>query len=93
MFELFQVRPKELQNWELGDLLSLPRLPTRRRHGKKSLLDYSSSHVVTSNQYLTVLRQTTLEKEVVDKIREQKSKEREEKDEDGLNIHLPQWKK
>jgi hypothetical protein len=63
----------------LGDLLSLPRLPTRKRHGKKPLVDYSSSHVVTSNQYLAVLRQNALEKEVIDKLKENKAKEREEK--------------
>jgi hypothetical protein len=32
---------------ELGDLLSLPRLPTKRIHGKELLVEYSSSHVVT----------------------------------------------
>jgi hypothetical protein len=47
---------------ELGDLLSLPRLPTRRRHGKEPLVDYSSSHVVTLDQYLVVLKQKALEK-------------------------------
>jgi hypothetical protein len=62
---------------ELGDLLSLPRLPTRRRHGKEPLVDYSSLHVVTLDQYLVVLRQKALEKKV-DKIKEHKSKEREE---------------
>jgi hypothetical protein len=41
---------------ELGDILSLPRLPTKKRHGKKPLVDYSNSHVVTSNQYLVVLK-------------------------------------
>jgi hypothetical protein len=41
---------------ELGDLLSLPRLPTRRRHGKEPLLDYFSLHVLTLDQYLVVLR-------------------------------------
>ncbi len=55
---------------KLGDLLCLPRLPTRRRHGKKPLVDYSSSHVVTSNQYLVVLKEKALEKKIVDKIRE-----------------------
>jgi hypothetical protein len=34
---------------ELGEILSLPRLPTRKRHGKEPLVDYSSSHVVKSN--------------------------------------------
>jgi hypothetical protein len=34
---------------ELGDLLSLLRLPTRKKHGKEPLVDYSNSHVVTSD--------------------------------------------
>ncbi len=38
----------------LVDLLSLPKLLTRRTHHKESLVDYSNSHVVTSNQYLVV---------------------------------------
>jgi hypothetical protein len=74
----------------LGDLLFLPRLPTRGKHGKEPLMDYSNSHVVTSDQYLVVLRQTTLEKEIVDKIREQKPKKNKRRDQNGLNIHLLQ---
>jgi hypothetical protein len=50
-------------------------LPTRRRHGKEPLMDYSNSLVVTSNQYLVVLKQKVLEKEIIDKIREYKTKE------------------
>jgi len=73
----------------LGDLLFLSRLPTRRRHGKEPLMDYSNSHVLTSNQYLVVLRQKALEKKFLDNIREQKGK----KNEIGLNIHLLQQKK
>ncbi len=53
-------------------------------------MDYSNSHVVTSDQYLVVLRQTTLEKEIVDKIREQKPKKNKRRDQNGLNIHLLQ---
>ncbi len=64
---------------KLGDLLSLPRLPTKRIHGKQPLVDFSSSHVVMSNQYLVVLRQKALEKKNIDKIREQKTKEKQEK--------------
>jgi hypothetical protein len=54
-------------------------LPTRKRHGKKPLVDYSSSHLVTLDQYLAMLRQKALDKEVINKIKEQKTKEREEK--------------
>jgi hypothetical protein len=39
-----QIRPEELQ---INDLLSLPRLPTKIRDGKKLLVDYSNSCVVT----------------------------------------------
>jgi len=52
-------------------------------------MDYSNSHVLTSNQYLVVLRQKALEKKILDNIREQKGK----KNENGLNIHLLQQKK
>jgi hypothetical protein len=54
---------------KLGDLLFLPILPTRKRHGKESLMDYSSSHVATSNQYLVMLKQKALDKIVADKIK------------------------
>jgi hypothetical protein len=54
---------------ELGDLLSLPRLPTRRKNDKEPLVDYSNSHVVALDQYMTVLRHKTLEKKIVDKIK------------------------
>jgi hypothetical protein len=50
----------------LVNLLSLPQLPTRKRQGKKPLVDYSSSYVVTSNQYLVVLKQNVVDKKVVD---------------------------
>ncbi len=40
-------------------------------------MDYSSSHVVTSDQYLIVLKQKALDKRVANKIKEQKAKERE----------------
>ncbi len=40
-------------------------------------MDYSNSHVVTSNQYFVMLRQKALEKEFVDKIKEKKTKEKE----------------
>lgn len=40
----------------LAHLLSLPTLPTQRRQGNKPLVDYSSSHVVRSNQYMAILK-------------------------------------
>jgi hypothetical protein len=54
-------------------------LPIRKRHGKKPLVDYSSSHLVKSDQYLAMLREKALEKEIINKIREQKTKEREKR--------------
>jgi hypothetical protein len=50
----------------LANLLFLPQLPTRKRQGKEPLVDYSSSYVVTSNQYLVVLKQKVVDKEIVD---------------------------
>jgi hypothetical protein len=63
----------------LAVLLFLPQLPTRRILGKEPLVDYSNSHVVTSNQYLAVLKQKTMDKKAMDKVRELKAKERQEK--------------
>jgi hypothetical protein len=57
----------------------LPQLPTRQRQGKKPLVDYSNSYVATSNLYLLVLKQKALNKEVTNKIKELKTKEKEEK--------------
>ncbi len=42
-------------------------------------MDCFNSHMVTLYQYLALLKQKALEKKIVDKIREQKAKEREEK--------------
>jgi hypothetical protein len=43
------------------------------------VVDYFNSHVVTPKPYLVVLKQKTLEKEVANKIKEYKAKEKEEK--------------
>ncbi len=50
----------------MANLLSLPQLPTRKRQGKEPLVDYFSSYVVTSNQYLVELKQKVVDKNVVD---------------------------
>ncbi len=63
----------------LANILLLFQLPTKKTHDKEQLIDYSNSHVVTSNQYLTILKHKAMDKEVVNKIRELKSKERCEK--------------
>jgi hypothetical protein len=55
-------------------------LPTRRRHGKKPLVDYFSSNVVTSNQYLTMLRQKALEKKLLIKSGSRKQNKERRRD-------------
>ncbi len=49
-------------NWNeevgLAHLLSLPILLTKRRQGN----NYSNSHVITSNQYLAILKQKAMDK-------------------------------
>jgi hypothetical protein len=40
-------------------------------------MDYSNSHVITSYQYLTVLKQKVMDKKVVEKIKELKAKKKE----------------
>jgi len=46
------------QNEKVGltHLLSLFTLPTTRKQGNEPLVDYSSSHVVTLDQYLAILK-------------------------------------
>jgi len=75
---------------KLGDLLCLPRLPKKKKHGKEPLVDYSSSHVVTSNQYLVVLRQKAFEKKLLIKLGSKTQKKDRKRNQKGLNIHLPQ---
>jgi len=67
------------QVFALANKLSLPRLPTRRILGKEPLVDYSNSHVMIANQYLVMLKQKTMDKEAMDKIKELKAKEKQEK--------------
>jgi hypothetical protein len=60
--ENFTLESKDLinsnQSEEVGlaHLLSLPTLPTWRREGNKPLVDYSNSYVVTSDQYMVILK-------------------------------------
>jgi hypothetical protein len=54
----------------LVHMLSLLTLLTRIRLGKEPLVDYSNSHVVTLDQYLVILKQKVVDKEIVDKLRE-----------------------
>jgi hypothetical protein len=55
-------------------MLSLLHLPTIKTHGKEPLIDYSQSHVVTSNEYLNIMYWKAMEKEVAETIREPKGR-------------------
>jgi hypothetical protein len=57
--------------------LPLPHQHARKIKGKESFINYIKSHVVTFNEHLNILRHKAMEKEVVEKNREQKKKERE----------------
>jgi hypothetical protein len=67
------------QVFALTNLLFLPRLPTRRILGKEQVVDYYNSNVMTSNQYLAMLKPKTMDKEATDKVSELKAKKRHEK--------------
>jgi len=56
--------------------LPLPHQHARKIKGKESFIDYIKSHVVTFNEHLNILRHKAMEKEVVEKIKDQKKKER-----------------
>jgi hypothetical protein len=53
-------------------------LLARHTKGKKPLVDYSQSHVMTTSKYLDILRRKIMEKVVVEEIREGNWKEKEE---------------
>jgi hypothetical protein len=46
---------------------------------KKPLINYFQSHVVTSFEYLNILRKKTMEKSIVEEIKACKRKEKEDK--------------
>ncbi len=46
------------------NLLSLPHLLARKTSGREPLVDYSQSHVVTSEMYLTTMQQKAMDREV-----------------------------
>jgi len=57
-------------------LLSLPHMPIRRTNAKKPLVDYFQSHVVTSKEYLRIMRQKAMVKEAIKHIKESRRKEK-----------------
>ncbi len=56
----------------LVHMLSLLTLLPKRRLSKEPLVDYSNSHVVTLDQYLVILKSKVVDKEIADKLKEQK---------------------
>jgi hypothetical protein len=48
----------------LSTINLLSYLPTRRTNGREPLLNYLQSHVVTFNQYLNIMQQKAIEKEI-----------------------------
>jgi hypothetical protein len=53
----------------IANMLLLPTLLTRRTRRIKPLVDYSKSHLVTSDQYLGILRKKVMQRKVVDKAK------------------------
>jgi hypothetical protein len=58
--------------------LSLLNLHARRIRRIKLLIDYNRSHVVIVIEYLEIMQQKAIEKEVVKHLKEVKRKEKEE---------------
>jgi hypothetical protein len=56
------------------NLLLLLHLPIICTEGEKTLIDYFQSHVVTSSEYLDILRKKTIKKVVVEEIKACKRK-------------------
>jgi hypothetical protein len=64
---------------EFTSLILLWHILTRRAKGKEPLVDYLHPHVVKCENYLTILRQKPMDKEVVVKVKEHKTKDKEKK--------------
>ncbi len=63
---------------EVVRLAKLQWLLTKKKQSKE-MVDYFNSHEATSYQHLVVLKQKVVDKEIVEKIKELKSKEKNEK--------------
>ncbi len=57
----------------------MPHLPARRTIGKIHLVYYSQSHVVTFVDYLAIMKKKALDKAIIETIKEERRKKREEK--------------
>jgi len=68
-------------------------ITNKEKKCKEPLVDYFNSHMVTSYQYLVVLKHKALDKEVGDIIRELKTKEKKREHKEGLKTHLPKLSK
>jgi len=75
----FQTELYELMRFGKFVMFSLLCLFTRQITGRKPLVDYSQSHVVTSNQYLDIVRKKTMDKTIAEEIRRGKQKGKKEK--------------
>jgi hypothetical protein len=72
--------PKTQEALVGNNLLSLlPHLLARRTNGRKPLIDYSQSHVVTLKYYLTIMWQMAMNREAIKLIRETRRKEKQDK--------------
>ncbi len=71
-----------------GDLFTLLHSPTRKTQARELLVDYSQSCVVVSEEYLSRMRQKTLEKEAIETIREAQRKERLKKQDTRIDNSL-----
>ncbi len=60
------------ESMRMHNLISLPLLLARHTKGKEPLIDYSQSHVVTNFEYLDIIKKKTMEKVIVEEIREDK---------------------
>jgi hypothetical protein len=71
--------PKTQEALPSSNLLSLPHLPAKRTNGREPLVDYSQSHVVILEEYLTIIQQKVLDREVAQLIRETRRKKKQNK--------------
>jgi hypothetical protein len=64
---------------KVHNLLSLLHLPIRCIKGKKPLIDYSQPHVITSFQYLNIIRKKKMEKAIIKETKVGKKNEKEDR--------------
>jgi hypothetical protein len=58
----------------MHNLFSLPCLLAIQTKGKEPLVDHSQSHVVTSYQYLDIMRKKAMDKKIIKKSKKKKQK-------------------